>query len=702
MSIRFNRRNFLKAVGLGAASQAVPKTLFAKETPKNKPKSKKVILKRQAKDTLTAIELNCGETLHFKLLNGQTRRLSLHDTSAEILLKGHGATLYHFTCSIAIDGHEMLMERYVGCQESFYEPYVINGMRIWFDGVADIFDFLSEVHGKCKPLKQARFAIADANVPICPDEVKPWCPLARDFIDIKDCYNGDDCWLGAYHGVEAHGGLDINHPRGTEIYTPINVDDQYFYKSIIAGDDNNGWRGIRKWADGDVWKLSVAHVLRLLHPQHQPLSAGTHVAEGASVWVWAHNHSHFMFTVTGEDGQEINLDPWIIFWQIFENNKNRKKSIKASAELLGPQKTGQTVAFSSRGCRKSPHGKKLRYYWTFGDGGFSVQPNPSYVYLRPGIYPVTLTIDDGVYRDSFTQHITVDGEQIGKPGLVLTAPEEFTFRYRPVHMMDVYGIPSAFTPHTLNFTARAFRPIPDSKTIQLKNSASGTLGQAGVRQIEYEHGTGWLTINPVGKGNNQHLAVSVDASNLKPGTYSAVVEIDCPGAVNSGQYFCVALDVPEHKPPEVVTIDDNYIGFYATPYFWVGHRFHKWPCNGYNCFCLINGKRPTSGEFARFTPDLSAGIYQVFFPEIVSSWQDEELRFAVRVKHKNGIETVWMEPKRSRVIGIWEHMTPNPTKVVGTFEFNEGTDGFVEILAEGSKGQVPADAVVFKKLVKDY
>lgn len=96
----------------------------------------------------------------------------------------------------------------------------------------------------------------------------------------------------------------------------------------------------------------------------------------------------------------------------------------------------------------------MRYYWTFGDGGFSVEPNPSYVYLRPGIYPVTLTVDDGMYRDSFTQHITVDEELIKEPGLVLPSSNEFTFRHRPVHMMDVYGMPPIFTPHTLHFTAR--------------------------------------------------------------------------------------------------------------------------------------------------------------------------------------------------------------------------------------------------------
>ncbi len=699
MYIRLNRRNFLKAVGLGAASRAVPAMLFAGQVPEDKAKSETTIIRREAKDTLTAVELNRGETLRFRLINGQIRELTLHETSAEILLKGEGGTLYHFTCTVTIDGHKMLMERYVGSQESFYEPYVINGMRIWFDAVTDIFNFLREVHGKCKPSKDARFAIADASIPICPEEVKTWCPLGREFIDIKDCYNGDDCWLGAYDGVEAHGGLDINHPKGTEIYTPISVDDQYLYNSINRGDGNNRWCGIRKWPNGDVWKIMVSHILRLLNPEHQPLLAGAHIAEGAGVEVWSHDHSHFVFTVTDEDGQEIHLDPWIIFWQIFDNNKNRKEQIKASMGLLGPQKTGKAVAFSSRGCRKSAQGGKLSYYWTFGNGGFSVQPNPSYVYLKPGLYPVTLTVDDGVYRDSFTQHITVDGEQVEKPGFVLTAPEEYTFRERPVYMMDVYGIPPAFIPHTLYFTARPSRPIPDSKTIHIQNSGVGTLLQVIVHQISYKDKTGWLTVERRGELNNQRLIVSVDASNLKPGTYSAIVQIDCPDALNGKQCFCVNLKVPDYAPPDVVTIDDNYIGFYATPYFWVGHRFHKWPYNGYNRFCLVNGKRAIPGEFARFTPDLSAGTYQVFFPEIVSSWQDEELRFAVRVKHKNGIDTVWMEPKKSESISIWDHLVPNPTKVIGTFEFNEGTDGFVEILAEGSKGQVSADAVIFKKVI---
>lgn len=696
--MNLDRRDFLKALGLSAASQAAPMNLFAQQLPADEAKSEPAVIHRQAKDSLTAVELNKGQTLHFKLLNGQVRKLTLLETGAEPLLQGKNAMLYHFTCRVEIDGHKMLMQRYVGCQESFYQPYVINGMRIWFDAVADIFDFLKENHGKCKPSKDARFAIADAGIPVCSEEVRPWCPTARNFIDIKDCYNGDDCWLGAYDGTEAHGGLDINHPRGTAIYAPITLDDHYLYNSITKGGGNNRWCGIRKWPNGDVWKIMVSHVVRLLNPEHQPLPAGAHIAEGAGVEVWDHDHSHFIFTVTGEDGREIRLDPWIIFWQSFENNKDKNQQVRASAGLLGPQKTGKAVAFSSRGSRKSKRAGKLKYHWTFGDGGFSVQPNPSYIYSKPGIYPITLTVDDGMYRDSFTQHITVDGGEIERPALVFMAPEEFSFRKRPVSMMDVYGMSPAFIPHTLYFTARSSRPIPDSKIIQVQNLGKGTLSQVAIHKISYDDKNGWLAVKQTGAGNAQQLIVSVDASNLKPRTYSAIVQTQCPGAVNSEQCFCVALDVPDYKPPELVTIDDNYPGFYATPYFWVGHRFHKWPYNGYNRFCLINGNRAAPAEFARFTPDLSAGKYQVFFPEIVSSWQDEVPRFAVRVKHKNGTDIVWMEPKKSDTVGMWDHRIPSPAKTIGTFEFNEGADGYVEILAEGSKGQVPADAVVFKKI----
>ena len=103
--------------------------------------------------------------------------------------------------------------------------------------------------------------------------------------------------MGAYDGASAHGGLDINHPKGTPLYAPINVDDQFLYNSTEMGHNNNRWRGIRRWANGAQWVLQSCHMTRLTVPEHQPLEGGQQYAEGAGVWVGVAEHSHFTFAV---------------------------------------------------------------------------------------------------------------------------------------------------------------------------------------------------------------------------------------------------------------------------------------------------------------------------------------------------------------------------------------------------------------------
>jgi hypothetical protein len=719
---------------------------------------------RKAKETLTAIELGCGETQEFELLNGQVRTLTLEDTSAAILLTNidrygeqHtlGRTMYHFCCRVCIDGHPMTLERYVCSQETFYEPYVVNGMRIWFDAVLDIFDLFKETHGACRPSRQARFALQDVSLPICPQEVRSWCPDEENLIDIGRCYNGDDPWMGPYLGFDAHGGMDINHPQGTPLWAPIDFDDHFYFNSLEMGHNNNRWRALRTWPDGSTWTLQTHHMLRLLVPEHTSLAAGTHFAEGAGVLVGSHDHSHFVFKVqepadgtkdrpddrveimakvtpeeTLTDGSvraypvhigdrvidipkdyalhlqrpgrqgsstflvprsfatehdipytrpQVLLDPWIIFWQIFENKKQGAGEIRAVMAPLSPASTGAPVVFSSDGSRKGLDGIELRYHWTFGDGGYSTDLNPTHTYLNPGIYPVTLVVDDGLDRASCTQHITVDGDPIDVPGLVLNAPDEFTFRRRPIHAMDVYGWPVRYTPHTLHLTARGTRPVPATRSVSLANAGGGTLADATAPCITYAHGAGWLKVKHSGTGNEQTLDVSVNADDLAPGTYKAIVSITCPGAINARQSFCVVLDVPSEAPRAYVIIDPQDEGFYATPWFWVGHRFDRWEEPGYDDFYLVNGQRATEGEFCRFTPDLQAGTYQVRLHE--TSPLDPNSSFDVRVRHRRGETVVRIKPDKSRLIG--------------TFEFDEGTDGYVEILAGGSIGQVVADAVVF-------
>jgi hypothetical protein len=63
---------------------------------------------------------------------------------------------------------------------------------------------------------------------------------------------------------------------------------------------------------------------------------------------------------------------------------------------------------------------------------------------------------------------------------------------------------------------------------------------------------------------------------------------------------------------------------------------------------------------------------------------EEDIRFAVRVRSGQGTEVVWVEPLKSRAIG--------------TFEFAEGNDGYVQVETKGSTGIVVADAIHFKRV----
>ena len=53
----------------------------------------------------------------------------------------------------------------------------------------------------------------EAGLPICPGPLAPWFPGAVNPPNIRDCYNGEDCWMGPYGGAAAHCGLDINMPK---------------------------------------------------------------------------------------------------------------------------------------------------------------------------------------------------------------------------------------------------------------------------------------------------------------------------------------------------------------------------------------------------------------------------------------------------------------------------------------------------------
>jgi len=284
-------------------------------------------VKRKAKDTLTAIEMDIGEIEEFELRSGKIVNIELVATKARILrtslkelkIEEDGArTDYRFSCVLKVNGREHVLEREVSTQRSFYEPWEIEGTRIWFDAVLDIFDFLEEAHGECRPRKQARFGLQDASLRVCPEILHPWCPLPEGGLKIEDCYRGEDCWLGAYNGASAHGGLDLNHPDGTPLWVPLDIHDHFYFNSLEMGHTNNRWRGLHRWPNGAEWIIQGHHMTELTVKEHEPIRKGQQFAWGAGVCYGAVEHSHFVFKIH-DYGETILLDPWILFWQMCQD-----------------------------------------------------------------------------------------------------------------------------------------------------------------------------------------------------------------------------------------------------------------------------------------------------------------------------------------------------------------------------------------------
>jgi hypothetical protein len=316
-----NRRRFVRSL----ASM----TALALPLPCHAARQNGRIMERRAKPTITPFGLNHADTLRFLLRDGRAWQLTLLKTSAEITERnGSRITAYAFDCDVRINGKEHHFRREVGTQASFYEPWEIDGAHLWFDAASCIFKdsggFMLEKDWAlgflCKPSHAARFAVQESGVPICPEPLKPWYPNESGRIDIGQCYNGEDCWMGPYGGDAAHCGLDINMKAGTTLSAPLSFDDHYLFHSTAAGFNNNRWRGVRRWPDGSQWWLQSHHLIRMLVPERGRLKAGTPYATTAGVMVGSHEHTHFMFRILDQGGDYL-LDPWILFWETFRQRR---------------------------------------------------------------------------------------------------------------------------------------------------------------------------------------------------------------------------------------------------------------------------------------------------------------------------------------------------------------------------------------------
>ena len=302
-----------------------------------------MILQRTIKPTLTPFELNPGDQLALTLGDGRLWEMKLLGATAEVVARGfdryrddgHAGsdiTVYAFEATVLINGNEHRMRREVGSQRAFYEPWIVDGVRLWFDAASCTFKekggFMEEKDWKggmlCKPFKLTRWALQEEGLPICPEPLGDWYPNPSGTLDIRNCYTGEDCWMGPYNGGAAHGGLDINMPAGTILTAPIDLDDQFLYRSLKAGFSNNNWIAHRRWADGATWELITCHLIAMLVPERTPLKRGTPYATTAGTFVGAHEHTHFTWRVW-EQGGSYFLDPWILMHEIWAARAARSR-----------------------------------------------------------------------------------------------------------------------------------------------------------------------------------------------------------------------------------------------------------------------------------------------------------------------------------------------------------------------------------------
>ncbi|MEM1137914.1 MAG: hypothetical protein AAGI07_18915, partial [Bacteroidota bacterium] len=273
-------------------------------------------------------------------------------------------------------------------------------------------------------------------------------------------------------------------------------------------------------------------------------------------------------------------------------------------------------------------------------------------------------------------------------------------------------------PHIMNITARKTRKEPQNKQVFLQGDIqlndidnieiSYWLHGGWIEQDNLYHRDAWLSVTKSINEEKQALIINTHLQGTQSGHYLAKVVVNAKQAVNKKNMFLIKLATPTYPPRHKETqdfkeeiVDNEDIGFQCSSFNWLTPFNSAWKYYGYKGSYLVNGNNQNIS--ARFTPDLAAGTYKVLFHEetpfdpakriatVKQKWNapeqlvDEALnpapKFKVRIKHKNGIEEKWMKPLQSLEIG--------------EFEFEEGTEGYVEILTMGSTGQVIADAIKF-------
>lgn len=647
---------------------------------------------------LKAVEMNIGDTLLYHLKNGQIRNFILKETSATPLFiyknpdikSEQSGIVYKMNCVINADGKDIELQRIVSAQQSYYEPWHINGVTLFFDAVKVIDNFIHDNHGstggEAYPKKDARFAFIEYQDNFSSQDLKPWYPNTQNFISIKDAYQGGDTWLGGYRKDVAHNGIDINIPNNTPLWAPIDFDNQYYFNSLEKGDNNNRWLGVRDWPNGEKWILRTHHMTELKVKQNIPIKQGEFYGTAGGVLTGGYPHIHFYF-IWENKNLKTALDPWILFWKIFENNKKNSNQIYAIMNQLSPTNVGNKITLNAENSKKGVYGNELSYFWSISDGTFYEGKTASHIFQKEGIYVVNLVITDGADTATTSQCITVN--QGTKPDnyLSLFTIDPLDFRTKTPEVTEIYGKENKITGNTLHFFFQKNADYSPLEKYIILDGSKSVLESINI-QVDYLNYSNWLQIEKI----DNKIKVSVIKENLSNELGKYIAKVNLKSEITGiHQRFYVEATAPysKFKPKDKIIVDDKQVKLYPSNLYWIELPYDREYLKGYESVTFWSSSDKYNG-IARFQPILTEGKYKIYLHEnAIYEPKYTEIKSGiihVQIKTVNTIKDIYWDPSK--------------TDTIGTFELFGGENSYVDFLTKGSSGQLYLDALVFEKITE--
>ncbi|MFH1050731.1 MAG: PKD domain-containing protein [bacterium] len=172
--------------------------------------------------------------------------------------------------------------------------------------------------------------------------------------------------------VSRHEPKILRTTNGGNDWTPQNHPIDGFFKTIQFIDKNNGWAagpgGIISTTDGGKnWKVQI--------PDSR-----------YNIWSMQFINKNKGWAVVG-DGTILKTD---------------NGGIKFVVDFKASVQTGDAPLSTT--FTDLSEGNPDKWFWDFGDGGTHTTQNPVYIYQKPGVYNVSLTVSDALDNDSKTKY----------------------------------------------------------------------------------------------------------------------------------------------------------------------------------------------------------------------------------------------------------------------------------------------------------